>query len=308
MSIAVTGSVAFDHIMTFPGYFKDHILPDKVHILSVSFLVDSLAKRRGGTAANIAYNLGLLGEPSRIVATVGEDFGPYRETLEKAGVDTSGLKEIAGESTASGFITTDLADNQITGFYIGAMGRAGDFSLKEERPTPSMVIIAANDPRAMERYPAESREMRVPFVYDPGQQIVRLEKDQLLDGMRGARCVIGNDYEIAMITQKTGIAQEQILDLAEMLVITMGDRGSVVYERTGAVTEIPAAKARTLVDPTGAGDAYRAGLLRGLVRGEAPRVWGPVAALVASYAVERQGTQEHTFTEAEFARRLKEAF
>lgn len=303
MSIAVTGSIAFDHIMTFPGRFQEHILPDKVHILNVSFLVNSLTKRRGGTAANIAYNLALLGERPRVVATVGEDFADYRLELERRGVDTSGIREIAGESTASGFITTDLSDNQITGFYIGAMSAAGQLSLLDLEPQPALVIVSPNDPAAMERYPRECRERGIPFVYDPAQQIVRLSAEQLLDGMHGARCLVGNDYEMELIVSKTGRGIAEILGMTGMIVITKGEQGSVVIEAESETT-IPIARPRRVVDPTGAGDAYRAGLLRGLLRGEPATVWGPIASLCAAYAVEQQGTQEHAYTAAEFSARL----
>ena len=307
MTIAVTGSVAFDHIMTFPGRFTDHILPDKVHMINVSFLVDSLTKRRGGTAANVAYNLALLGERPLVLATVGEDFADYRASLERAGVDTSGIKEIPGLYTASGFITTDLSDNQITGFYVGAMAMAGTLSLKDLTAKPDLVIVTPNDPSAMNRYPRECRELGIPFVYDPGQQIVRLDGAALVDGMTGARCVIGNDYEVAMIENKTGLSNSKVLELAEMLVVTKGEHGSVVIERSGE-TVVPPAKPRAVLDPTGAGDAYRAGLLRGLLRGEPAHDWGKVAGLCAAYAVEQRGTQEHAFTRDEFARRLQVDF
>ncbi|MBM4420807.1 MAG: carbohydrate kinase family protein [Chloroflexi bacterium] len=307
MTIACSGSVAFDHIMTFPGHFQDHILPDKVHILNVSFLVDSLTKRRGGTAANIAYNLALLGEKAQVVATVGEDFEEYRGWLERAGVDTKATRVVPGDFTASGFITTDLSDNQITGFYIGAMRAAATVSLKELAPRPALVCVSPNDPAAMDLHVNEARALGIPWVYDPGQQIVRLEGEQLVNGMRGARCVVGNDYEIAMIASKTGYSEDRLGELAAMVVVTKGEHGSVVHER-GRTTNVPAAKPKRVLDPTGAGDAYRAGLLRGLLRGESVETWGRVAALSAAYAVEQRGTQEHAHTPPEFNARMKAAF
>jgi adenosine kinase len=306
-NIVVTGSVAFDHIMDFPGRFKDHILPDKVHMLSVSFLVDNLKKVRGGCAANIAYNLALLGERPKMVATVGDDFAEYRAWLEERGVDTSGTRVIEGDFTASCFITTDLDDNQITGFYTGAMKAAGSLSLLDLLAEGDAVIISPNDPGAMVNYPKECRERGAAWVYDPGQQIVRLSGEELLDGVSGARCVIGNDYEMAMIQEKTGRDAEALLELSETVVVTRGEQGSTIMTRDGQV-DVPAAKARRVLDPTGAGDAYRAGLLRGLVRGNAPEQYGRVAALAAVYAVEEYGTQAHAYTPAEFAERYRDAF
>jgi adenosine kinase len=306
-NIVVTGSVAFDHIMDFPGRFKEHILPDKVHMLSVSFLVDNLKKVRGGCAANIAYNLALLGERPKMVATVGDDFAEYRAWLEERGVDTSGTRVIEGDFTASCFITTDLDDNQITGFYTGAMKAAGSVSLLDMLAAGDAVIISPNDPGAMVNYPKECRERGAAWVYDPGQQIVRLSGEDLLDGVSGARCVIGNDYEMAMIQEKTGRDAEALLELSETVVVTRGEQGSTIMTRDGQV-DIPAAKARRVLDPTGAGDAYRAGLLRGLVRGNAPEQYGRVAALAAVYAVEEYGTQAHAYTPAEFAQRYRDAF
>lgn len=307
MSIVVTGSIAFDYIMDFPGYFKDHILPDKVHVLSVSFLVETLRKMRGGTAGNIAYNLALLGERPRVLATVGQDFGDYRQHLEASGVDTSLIHEVADDYTALAFITTDRADNQITGFYPGAMRRAGELSLARVAERPELVIVAPNAPEAMVRYPEECRARGVPYVFDPGQALPVLSGEELVACMRGARCVIGNDYEMALVGQKTGYAPEALLELADVVIVTRGEQGSLIYERD-ARWEIPVAPPRQVVDPTGAGDAYRAGVLRGLRRGEPAPRYGRVASLAATFAVERYGTQEHHYTREEFAARYREAF
>lgn len=307
MSIVVTGSVAFDHIMNFPGYFKDHILPDKVHMLNVSFLVETMKKMRGGCAANIAYNLTLLGERPRVLATVGQDCGDYRASLEARGIDTSLIKVIEDDFTASAFITTDRSDNQIAGFYPGAMRAAGGLSIHDVDGTVDIVTVSPNDPGAMLRYPAECRGRGIPYLYDPGQALPALSGEQLIDGMRGARCVIGNDYEMALIAEKTGLSAEALLDLTETVITTRGEEGSVILDRTGTEL-IPPVAARDAVDPTGAGDAYRAGVLRGLVRGEPPSRYGRVASLTAVYAVESYGTQEHRYTAADFAARFREAF
>ncbi len=306
MSIVVTGSIAFDHIMNFPGHFKEHILPDKVHVLNVSFLVNNLKKQRGGCAANISYNLALLGERPKLVATVGEDFAEYRAWLEEQGVDTSGTRTVAGDFTASAFITTDLDDNQITGFYIGAMRAAGELSVSDAGKGDA-VIVSPNDPGAMDKYVRECRETGAALVYDPGQQIVSLSAESLIAGIDGARCVVGNDYELALIQDKTGRSPEAMLEVAESVIITKGEHGSTIMTRDGTV-EIPPVKARRVLDPTGAGDAYRAGILRGLVRGEPPEKYGRVASLLAVYAVEEYGTQAHSYTVDEFGQRYREAF
>ena len=307
MSIVVTGSVAFDNIMDFPGAFQDHILPDKVHMLSVSFLVDSLQKLRGGAGANAAYNLALLGERPTLLAAVGDDFEAYGRELEAAGVDVSRVHVAQDEFTACAFITTDRHDNQITGFFPGAMRHASELSLRDLSGEIDLVVITPDAPDAMARYPKECRELGVPYVYSPAQQIVSLDGDTLADGIRGARCVIGNDYEMQLVADKTGLAAADLLDLADIVVTTRGEKGSTIASKDAEVT-VPIAPARSLVDPTGAGDAYVAGIARGLVRGEAPEVYGRVAALTAVHVVENYGTQAHAFDDATFAARYAEAF
>lgn len=301
MSIVVTGSIAFDNIMNFPGYFKDHILPEKVHVLSVSFLVDTLKRQRGGAGANVAYNLSLLGERVRLLGAVGEDFDEYRGWLESQGVDTSSVWTVPGELTASAFITTDLDDNQITGFYPGAMRQAVDLSLSEMDDDVSLAVITPDDPGAMAKYPGECRDLGIPYVYSPGQQIVSLSSEQLIDGMTGARCVIGNNYEMEMIASRTGHSTSDLLDLAAMVITTFGDRGSKITTADGVV-DVDAVAPAKVVDPTGAGDAYVAGIARGLSRGDAPEDFGRVASLAASHAIAEYGTQAHTYGPAEFSK------
>lgn len=301
MSIVVTGSIAFDNIMNFQGRFKDHILPEKVHVLSVSFLVDTLKRQRGGAGANVAYNLSLMGAKARLLGAVGEDFDEYREWLESSGVDTSAVWTVPGELTAAAFITTDLDDNQITGFYPGAMRQAGDLSLAELDRDVTLVVVGPNDTGAMEKYPRECRELGIPFVYSPGQQIVSLSAEQLVDGVTGARCVIGNDYEMEMIASRTGHSTAELLKLADMVITTFGDRGSRIATADGAI-DIDAVAPAKVVDPTGAGDAYVAGIARGLARGDAPEDFGRVASLAASHAIAEYGTQAHTYTPADLSR------
>jgi adenosine kinase len=294
--------------MDFPGYFKDHILPEKIHILNVSFLVHSLRKMHGGCAPNIAYTLSLLEERPRILGTVGHDFEPYRNALEEIGVDTSLIKIIPDKVTASCFITTDQAGSQITGFYPGAMAHASEVRLADADPAEiEIALIAPDDPRAMVEHVHEAQELGVPFIYDIGWQVIAFEGGELLDGVTGAKLVIGNDYELEILREKTGLTTEKLLQLCEIVVITRGDKGSTIYNRQRSV-DIPAVPAREVKDPTGAGDAFRGGLLKGLVRGYELEQLGRVAALSATYCVEAYGTQGQKYTAAEFESRYIENF
>ncbi|HEY8812022.1 MAG TPA: carbohydrate kinase family protein [Candidatus Dormibacteraeota bacterium] len=306
-TVLATGSVAFDYILTFNGRFRDHIMPDQVHILNLSFLVDRFERRRGGVAANYAYTLALLGQPSAILATAGVDAAEYRGWLEELGVECSGLKLMQGETTATGFTTTDLDDNQITGYYGGAMNRAGEVGLADTAVKPAAVIVGPNGPVGMKRLVQECRERGVPFVYDPAHQLPHMSKEDLEDGCRGAWILIGNDYELELIRQRTGREIEQLLELATMVVTTLGRQGSRIATAAGQV-EIPPAPARREVDPTGAGDAYRSGLVAALLRGLPVTEAGRIASLASAYVVEQGGTIEHRYTMAEFADRYRSAF
>lgn len=307
--IAVTGSVAFDHIMNFPGRFKDHILPDKLHILNVSFLVQGLQRLRGGCAANVAYALALHGVRPRLVAAVGSDFADYARWLEERGVDLSGVQVHEDLLTASCFITTDLDNNQITGFYPGAMGRATDAKIGGlSGGRPAMAIISPNDPGAMKAYPEECRRLGVPFLYDPGQQVIALDRDAMLDGLQGARGLVVNDYELAIVQEKTGLTTAGLLERCQAIIVTLGEHGSRIHDRDGAVVEVPIAPVPSVVDPTGAGDAYRGGLIKGLVSGADWETCGRLGALTASHCVESKGTSAYAFDKASFARRYAEAF
>jgi adenosine kinase len=307
MTVLATGSVAYDNILTFNGRFRDHIMPDQVHILNLSFLVERFQRRRGGVAANYAYNLALLGHPSAILATAGEDGAPYKEWLEGLGIECSGLKLMDGETTAMGFTTTDLDDNQITGYYGGAMNRAGEVGLADTDVTPAAVIVGPNGPAGMFRLVRECREAGIPFVFDPAHQLPHMSAEDLVEGCRGAWILIGNDYELELIRQRSGLSLARLCDLAEMVVTTLGREGSRVTTAGGSL-EVPAAPARQEVDPTGAGDAYRSGFVAGLLRGLDAAEAGRVASLAACYVVEQQGTIEHVFTIAEFADRYRAAF
>jgi adenosine kinase len=305
--VLCSGSVAWDYILTFAGRFREHILPDSVHVLNLSFLVDRFERRRGGVAANYAYNLRLLGAPAAVLATAGDDAADYRRWLEELGVDCAGLRLLEGEHTATGFTTTDLDDNQITGYYGGAMNRAGELGLQDAAPDPAALIIGPNAPAAMKRLVGEARAAGMRFVFDPAHQLPHLGREDLLDGARGAWVLIGNDYELRLITERTGMTVEGLLELCEVVVTTLGREGSRIDTREGAFAIPPAPPAR-LVDPTGAGDAYRAGLVAALLAGCEVSVAGRVASLAATYAVEQGGTIEHRYTLADFAARYAAAF
>src|SRR5215472_2695183 len=306
--IVVTGSLAYDYIMTFPGYFKDHLLMDRAHTLSVSFLVDSM-KRMRGVVGNIAYTLSLLGERPLIVGTVGHDFGDYREWMKQRGIDTSGIVEIPTEFTASCFINTDLANNQLVALHAGAMAHSGRVSVEGLGLTDAdLVVISPSDPEAMSRVASQCRRLGVPYLYDPGKQMPRLEPSQILDYLGDAAILIANDYELAMMAQKTGKSEAELISSPPLCVITRGAEGSTFYSSRGRErVEIPVAPAENR-DPTGAGDAYLAGVVFGLAHGFPFPVIGRVASLAAGYAIEQRGCQEHRFTPAEFARRYLAAF
>jgi adenosine kinase len=308
--IVVTGSLAYDYIMNFPGYFKDHILPEKVHMLSVSFLVDSMRRMRGGVAGNIAYTLALLGEHPSVMATAGQDFGEYYAWMDQQGIDPSPIKLIDDEFTASCFINTDQSNNQIVAFYTGAMARSRDLSLLDLNLSPDdLVIISPTDPEAMERYASECRSQGISFLFDPGKQTPRLDGDQILDGLNGASVLVGNDYEFAMMAQKTGKSEAELSAAVPLAVITRGEQGSTIYDNAnGTALQIPSAPIAAVVDPTGAGDAYLGGLVFGLARGLPLGVSGRVAALAAAYTIEKRGGQEHSYTLPEFAERYVSAF
>jgi adenosine kinase len=302
-----TGSIAYDYILTFKGRFKDHILLDKTHILNLSFLVDDLQKRKGGVAGNYAYNLSLLGHPAAVLATAGSDAAEYKRWLEAHGVDCTGLRLLDDAISATGFTTTDMDANQLTGYYGGAMWQAGMLGLDDGPPGVDAVIVGPNDPAAMKRLVRECRDREVPFVFDPAHQLPMMDGADVTDGINGAWIVIGNDYELELIQERTGRDTQGMLDLAEIVVTTLGRHGSRITTRDGNV-DVPAAPARRELDPTGAGDAYRSGLVAGLLRGLDLHAAGCVASLAATHAVEHVGTIEHSYTKEEFCARHIEAF
>jgi adenosine kinase len=270
-----------------------------------------MRRMRGGVAGNIAYSLALLGERPLVVATAGQDFGEYRTWMEQQGVDGSGIAEISDEFTASCFINTDQANNQIVAFYTGAMASSKDLSLEGRGLGPDdLVVISPTDPQAMCRYTEECRRMGVPFLFDPGKQTPRLEAEQILNGLTGASVLIGNDYEFAMMAKKIGWSEAALLAAAPLTVVTRGEQGSTIYTSAtnGSGIDIPIAPVSAVIDPTGAGDAYIAGLVFGLARKLPLQVAGRVAALMATYTIEQRGCQEHHFSLTEFVERYTDVF
>jgi adenosine kinase len=306
MSIIVTGSIAYDYLMSFPGKFTEHLLPEHMTRVSLSFLVDSMDKRRGGCAPNIAYTLALLGERPRLMATAGQDFDDYRRWLDAAGVDTSLVRDVAGKFTASFFCSTDVDNNQIASFYTGAMANAAELSFRDA-PGASLAIISPNDPQAMVQYAEECRTLGLPFIWDPGQQCARMDGADLGAGLSGSEIVICNDYEFELIRQKTGIGEAEILSHTGALVITRGEAGCSIYTATGRV-DAPAVPPHKIVDPTGVGDAFRSGFMKGLAHRADYAVCARLGAVAATYALEHLGGQSHSFTWDEFAARYEDNF
>jgi len=306
MKLIVTGSIAFDYLMSFPGKFTDHVLPEHLQRLSLSFLVDSMDKRRGGCAPNIAYTLALLGDRPYLMATAGQDFGDYRAWLEAANVDTSLVKQVSDKFTASFFCSTDTENNQIASFYTGAMANAGELSFRTVH-NAGLVIVSPNDPGAMVQYAEECRTLGIPFIFDPGQQCARMSGDELQSGIEGARVVICNDYEFELIRQKTGMDEAAVLDTAKVLIVTRGEHGSWVYE-DGARAEVAAVVPHRIVDPTGVGDAFRGGLMKGMAAGLTCAESARIGSVAATYALEHLGGTTHAYTAGEFRARYEAQF
>ncbi len=317
MTVAVTGSMAFDYIMSFPGKFAEHILPDQIEILSVSFLVDSMRRERGGCAGNIAYNLAMLDQPVLLMATVGQDAPEYIAALRQQGVDTSGVLQLPREFTASFFVSTDQVNNQIASFYTGAMAKAGQISFADQDYQKiTVAIISPNDPQAMVKYARECQELNIPYIYDPSQQIPRLTPEELANGIKGAKILIVNDYEFEMIKKQTGWNDNDVQAAVKTIVVTQGKKGALI--RTTEIgadgmallkeINIPAARPTRIADPTGVGDAFRAGLITGIVRSYPWEVSGRLGTLAATYVLEQHGTQRHSYTRRQFAARYSELF
>lgn len=306
--ILIGGSIAYDNIMEFPGLFKEHILPERINSLNISFLVETLKKVRGGTAPNIAYNLALVGEKPSIFGTAGKDFNEYRDWLIENGVETKYIRILEDDFTANCFITTDMSNNQITGFYPGAMSRDNEISLKKiDLSEISLIIIAPTEPDAMIKWVKECQEIDFPYLYDPGMQIPRLSGHELIKGILGAKIAIFNEYEYNLMVEKTALSREEILNNVDLLVETLGAKGANLWTKKERI-HVPAAKPHHVVDPTGAGDAFRAGLLKGYFANEKLEVIGRYANVSAVYAVEHKGGSGHKYTMEEFNKRYKENY
>jgi adenosine kinase len=309
MNVIVSGSIAYDYLMTFPGRFVEHILPEQLHRISLSFLVDEMRRQQGGCAANIAYNLALLGERPRLMGTVGQDFGEYRAWLEQHGVDTSLTRDEPDLFTASFFVNTDLDGNQIASFYTGAMARARDLSFHDlDAGQVDLVVISPNDPQAMVKYAAECRELGIPYLYDPSQQIIRLSGEDLQAGLEGCDLLVVNEYEFEMLREKTGLSAEDVQAApARACVVTLGAEGAHIWAR-GVLYTIPPVLPQRSNDPTGVGDAFRAGLIKGLALELSWDLAGRMGALAATYSLEQLGPQSHHYTLAEFVARFRQSF
>ncbi len=305
MSIYISGSLAYDRIMNFPGKFSDHILPDKIHILNVCFLIDRLEEKRGGTAGNIAYSLALLGEKPKILATVGKDFGRYAKEFEELGLPMDGIRQLNDQFTAGAYITTDQSDNQITGFNPAAMNHPCGYTFHGVSPK-DLAIVSPGNLDDMVGLPQTFRTRGIRYIFDPGQQITALSAEAMLSCIKGAYILVANDYELELIMQATGRTKADLLTMTDCIITTLGEQGSTIDN--GNLTMVEAVPAQKVLDPTGAGDAYRAGLLKGLAQGLDILGAARLGATCASFCVEQYGTQEHTFDTETFTARHQATF
>jgi adenosine kinase len=309
MKLVITGSIAFDYLMSFPGKFTEHFLPEHMHRVSLSFLVDTMDKRRGGCAPNIAYTLALLGERPLLLGTAGQDFGDYRAWMDAAGIDTAHVKVVPDKFTASFFCSTDQANNQIASFYTGAMANAGELSFRTipDLAHGGLVIISPNDPAAMVQYAQECSTLGIRYIWDPGQQCARMDGTDLAQGVSGAFLVIVNDYELELLRQKTGLSEADLQQQAEVLVVTRGEHGSTILTK-GTRVDVPAVEPHRIVDPTGVGDAFRGGFMKGLATGQPLPVCARIGSVAATYALEHLGGTSHAYSVAEFVARYEKHF
>ena len=307
MQILISGSICYDHIMDFPDSFANHILPDQIHILSVSFVVDTLKKNFGGTAANIAYTINLLGGKGVPVGTVGTDAKSFMEHFRTHNISTEYVKEVSDTSTATAHITTDKDDNQITAFFVGALAHAEKVSLKNITEPVSLVILSPNKKEATMQYAQTCKIKKMPYVFDPGQQITTFSKDEIIPLVESADYVIANDYEMKLIQNKTNMSTADMLAHNKAIIITFGAKGSAIVtkEKTYAIDPCPSTSVQ---DPTGAGDAYRGGFFTGISQGFDYQTCGQIGSVAATYAVEHYGTQNHRYSPKEFSERYRNTF
>jgi adenosine kinase len=307
MKIVVTGSIAYDYLMSFPGSFAEQIIPEQLTRLSLSFLVHDMQKRRGGVAPNIAYTLALLGERPIVFGSAGQDFGEYRDWLKTNGVDTSKIVQSQEKFTASFFCSTDKNNCQIASFYTGAMADDVNLTIASLGFRPDLVIISPTEPRAMLNFADECRKLGVRYIFDPGQQCARATGEELREGIIGAYALICNDYEMGLIQQKAGLSEAQILDKSDAVIVTRGAEGCRVFLKDRTI-DVPAVAEQKIADPTGVGDAFRGGLLKGLAKGDDWIEASKLGSVAATYSLEHVGGQSHRFSMAEFTERYRATF
>lgn len=307
MNIIVTGSLGYDYIMNFSGRFADRIMPEKLHQISLSFLVDKLTKQFGGTAGNVAYSMKLLGLEPFIMAPAGNDFAPYKAFLKSHKVKDTYISIHKDTTTSSYFVMTDKDDNQIGSFYSGATQYAKKLHVSDFKKKATFVVLAPTEPHAMIQYVSECKKQKLPYLYDPAFQIGNFSKEELIEGISHAKILIGNDYEIALIEEKLGISHEELILMVPILITTLGSKGSIIEQRNDAM-HIKPAKPKNTSDPTGAGDAFRSGFLAGYLRGFDLQTCGQMGSVAAVYTVEKYGTQTHEYTISEFAKRYKDNY
>lgn len=307
MHVYVSGSLALDRIMNFPGKFADHILPDKIHILNVCFLLDGMAEHFGGTAGNIAYNLAMMEEKPLILACVGKDFDAYGKRLDSLGLSRAGIRTVADQFTAGAYITTDESDNQITGFNPGAMRERCGYQFPASHQGKVMGIISPGNVQDMVELPEYFKKAGIPYIFDPGQQITALTGEQMTQAITGSYALCTNDYELEMVMKATGLSKADLLGRTGALVTTLGEQGSIISQGADEV-KVAAVKVEKALDPTGAGDSYRAGLLKGLSLGWTLAEAAMIGSVAAAYCVEKKGTQEHSFTLESLSARMKAAY
>lgn len=307
MAIVVTGSVGYDFIMGFPGKIADRIMPDKIHTISLSLLADKLHKQFGGTAGNIAYSLKLLGVTPYVQTFVGNDFAPYQAFWKKYNIPTTYIRVDPKNASGTYFVVTDQADNQIGAYYKGALIKNTSLHLRGIHDPFDLVVISANEPKAMVQYTSECIKRKIPYMYDPSFQIGNFSKAELLAGVSHAAIFIGNDYELALTEKRLELSHKKLLSLCPIVITTLGANGSRIETKDTCVAIKPA-KAKSIVDPTGAGDAYRSGFLAGYTRGFDLQTCGQMGSIAAVYTVEAYGTQTHRYTKKEFCARYKKNY
>jgi len=303
--LIITGSIAYDYIMDFPGSFSDHILPEQIHKINLSFIVKTFAKRRGGTAGNVSYTLGLLKTPHKLFSTAGSDFQEYKQTLTKIGIDTSAVKVYKDTYTATGFGMTDKTNNQIWGFFYGANEYVDQLKLKTVAKKNDFVLIGPQGAKGCLSFIKQCLALKLPYMFDPGFILTQVSNEELTYGVEHATFLIGNDYEISLIKER--VKNYEILVKNKIVITTLGEKGALIEKNEEKIT-IKTVKPKQVADPSGAGDAWRGGFLAGLERNFDLKTCGQMGAVAGAYAVEQYGTQEHSYTKKAFTKRYKDAY